>query len=73
MINLDAAVLSEQPRLAGRSLGDLASELLAAALRAEPLPPDRPLPFHWTAKQMGARVDLEDKDAVRRLGRSSDT
>lgn len=69
-IDLDATVLRElkrRQRSEGRTLGQLASELLAVALRAEPRETQRPPRFQWTARKMGARVDLEDKEAVRRL------
>jgi hypothetical protein len=66
-IDLDPSVLRELKRRGqgeGKTLGRIASELLAEALRrGEPEPaPD----FRWTARPMGARVDLEDKEAVRR-------
>ena len=69
-IDIDAAVLRElkrRQRTQGRTLGQLASELLAAALAA---PPDRSRddrPFRWTTQAMGARVDIEDKEAVRKI------
>jgi hypothetical protein len=63
-VDLDASVLREVKRLARRtkrSLGDVMSELLAAALhRSES--PERPLA--WTSAPMEARVDLADKEAV---------
>lgn len=49
----------------GRTLGQLASELLAAALQAEPPETPQPHRFRWTARKMDARIDLEDKEAVR--------
>jgi hypothetical protein len=65
-IDLDASVLRElkrRQRADGRSIGQLASELLASALSIdEPRPPSS---FHWTTAAMGSRVDLEDKTAVR--------
>ena len=67
-IDLDAAVLRELKRRRqadGRTLGQLASELLAAAMRAD-APSRRRRPFRWTSQAMGARVDLDDKEAVRR-------
>lgn len=66
-IDIDAAVLRElkrRQRREGKSLGQLVSELLAAALRGEGR--EEPTPFTWVAKEMGARVDLEDAEAVRR-------
>jgi plasmid stability protein len=67
-IDLDPTVLRELKRRAqreGKSLGRVASEVLSAALeRAEP--EARPAPLAWSARPMGARVDLEDLEAVRR-------
>lgn len=63
-LNLDAAVLRDlkrRQRRDPRPLGDIASELLAAALRE---PADEEPPFRWISKPMGFKVDLEDKDAV---------
>lgn len=66
-IDLDAAVLrrlKERSRREGKTLGQLASGLLAGALHEQ----DRPLSgtLEWTSQPMGARVDLDDKEAVRR-------
>jgi plasmid stability protein len=68
-IDLDPAVLRELRRRGareGKSMGQVASELLARAV-AEPagLPaPD----FVWTSAALGpAVVDLEDKEALRRV------
>jgi hypothetical protein len=66
-IDLDARVLRELKRRKGRdgrSLGQLASELLAAALDASDSAPRGP--FRWHSAGMGARVDLDDKEALRR-------
>jgi hypothetical protein len=65
-IDIDASVLRDLKRRQheeGRTLGELASELLADAL-AQGNAEDRPL--RWSSQPMGARVDLEDKEAVRR-------
>lgn len=66
-LDLDAAVLRELKRRSareGKSMGRLASELLARATADSSLPaPD----FTWTARDLGRPlVDLEDKEAVRR-------
>jgi macrodomain Ter protein organizer (MatP/YcbG family) len=66
-IDIDAAVLrrlKERKRREGKTLGQLVSELLASALRETDAPGSREL--DWTSRPMGARVDLEDKEAVRR-------
>ncbi len=68
-IDLDASVLRELRRRSlreGKSMGQVASELLARAVSAEP---DTPAPeFVWTSRDLGSPlVDLEDKEAVRRV------
>ncbi len=47
----------------GGTLGALVSRLLADALSRRGGRP-RARPFHWTARPMGARVDLVDKEAL---------
>lgn len=44
-----------------RSLGAIASELLARALRETESPSP---PLQWRSQSMQARVDLDDRDAV---------
>lgn len=66
-IDIDAAVLrrlKERKRREGKSLGQLVSELLAAALRDPDLDAHE---LRWTSRPMGALVDLDDKEAVRRV------
>lgn len=66
-IDIDSAVLrrlKERKRREGKTLGQLVSELLAGALRETDAPAAREL--NWTSRPMEARVDLEDKEAVRR-------
>jgi hypothetical protein len=56
------ATLKARQRAEGKSLGALASELLAAALDADRADP---APLRWASHAMGTpRVDLEDKDAL---------
>jgi hypothetical protein len=65
-LDLDAAVLRElkrRKRAGGQSIGQLASELLASALKE---PPSERRAIRWRSARMGARVDLDDKEAVRR-------
>jgi hypothetical protein len=65
-LDLDAHVLSElraRRRASGKSIGQIASELLAGAIEG-PLPPRRKI--GWRSARMGARVDIDDKEAVRR-------
>lgn len=66
-IDIDAAVLRElkqRREREGKTLGALVSELLAKALRDDRRQPKKA--FAWTSAPMRARVDLEDKEAVRR-------
>jgi hypothetical protein len=66
-IDIDATVLRElkrRQRAQGRTLGQLASELLASALATSE--PTEPPNFRWTTGAMRSRIDLEDKEAVRR-------
>lgn len=66
-LDIDAAVLrrlKERKRREGKTLGQLVSELLAGALREEETTAPRKL--DWTSRRMRARVDLDDKEAVRR-------
>jgi hypothetical protein len=70
-LDLDAGVLRalrRRKRRTGQSLGEVASELLAGALR-EPDNPRRRIT--WRSARMGARVDLDDKEAVRRATEGS--
>lgn len=67
-LDIDASVLRDLKRLqrsSGKALGRIVSELVAAAL-AQGDKPEAPA-FRWNSRSMGARVDLEDKDAVRAL------
>jgi hypothetical protein len=67
-LDIDPEVLKELKQLRaaeGRSLGDIASELLASALhdRAEG---SLSRSFEWVSKPMRAKVDIRDKEAVYR-------
>lgn len=46
-------------------LGKIASRLLAEALAGKP-PAQHKRPFKWMSAEMGAKVDLADKDALYR-------
>ncbi|MGH7643101.1 MAG: hypothetical protein ACRENX_08840 [Candidatus Dormibacteria bacterium] len=48
----------------GKTLGDLASELLATAMAEPPVTPVRRL--HRNAQDLGALIDLDDKEALLR-------
>ncbi len=69
-LDLDASVLRELRRRGARerkSMGALASELLARAL-AQPRQPSESAPLRWTSRNLGTpRVDLEDEEALRAL------
>jgi plasmid stability protein len=67
-LDLDAAVLRELRRRSareGKSMGQVASELLSGAIAR---PDDLPVPaFTWVTADLGRPlVDLEDPEAVRR-------
>jgi hypothetical protein len=67
-IDLDPSVLRElkhRSARSGKSMGQVASELLARSLD-EPTGKPVDSPFRWIAKDLGVpRVDLEDKESVR--------
>jgi hypothetical protein len=68
-LDIDTPVLSELKRLQadeGKTLGQLVSELVAEALssRKSMARPSEPA-FNWIARPMRARVDIDDKEALR--------
>lgn len=52
-------------RREGKSLGRLASEVLGVALAVDAADAE-PAPLAWSSRSMAARLDLEDKEALRR-------
>jgi hypothetical protein len=66
-LDLDASIVQElraRGKREGKSMGALASELLAPAL-ARHDPAARPPALSWTSADLGAPlVDLEDRDAL---------
>jgi len=68
-LDLDSTVLEELRQRAaaeGKSMGQVASEVLAVGLHPEPA--EEPPPLDWARKPMGPfKVDLEDKEAISRL------
>ncbi len=65
-LDIDATVLRELKRRQqtdNKTLGQLASELLARALADEFADEALP-PLEWTSKPLGLKVDLEDKEAL---------
>jgi hypothetical protein len=70
-IDLNPIVVKELKRRsksAGKSMGQVASELLATSLSEQAGRPRNPGGLTWIAKDLGRPlVDLEDKEAVRAL------
>ncbi len=65
-IDIDSSVLRElkrRQRTQKKSLGQLASELLAQALATEGTA-EAPAALSWTSKPLGLKVDLDDKEAL---------
>lgn len=65
-LDIDKTVLLElkqRQRRENKSLGELASELLASAMASDPAPAEQP-PIEWKTQAMDAIVDLTDKDAL---------
>ena len=66
-VTIDASVLralKKRAREEGKSLGQVISEIAAPALRSEE-PTRGASGFRWISRDMGARVDLADKEALR--------
>lgn len=68
-LNLDPSVMQELRRRSKRerkSIGELASQLLARGLREDGQP--KPQLFSWVSRDLGRpAVDLEDKEALNSL------
>ena len=68
-VNLDASVLGQLKRRQHKErkpLSELVNQLLARALAESESGDDVARPLRWTSRTMGARIDLEDKDALLR-------
>ncbi|MEA2164004.1 MAG: hypothetical protein QOK37_2131 [Thermoanaerobaculia bacterium] len=66
-LNIDESVLDGLKSLRkneGKSLGDLASELLADAIAERKRAKPSPVRLEWKARPMGAGIDLDDKEAL---------
>jgi hypothetical protein len=66
-IDIDAPLLSEIKRMqkqGGKSLGETISSLLADALAQRKSRRTARPKLAWISKDMAARVDVDDKDAV---------
>lgn len=74
-LDLDSSVLRELRRRGtqeNKSMGAIASELLAHALGETAEGRESP-PLEWTSRDLGRpRVDLEDKESLRALTRDRD-
>lgn len=70
-LDLDPTVLRELRRRSHgqrKSMGQVASELLARSLRESDAPAAAAARLGWVSRDLGSpRVDLEDKEAVRAL------
>ena len=67
-LDIDDPILQNLKQLRkkeGKSMGRLVSDLLAQALRDDAGPAAEPPPV-WISRPMQARVDLSDKEALRR-------
>ena len=68
-LDIEGPVLKELKRLqksTGQSLGRLASDLLARALATRDSTAE-PRTLCWTTQDLGARVDIDDKEALQRV------
>lgn len=66
-LDIDKPILDEIRRLHRRekkSMGRLVSDLLADALSARHKQTRKPARFHWVARPLNAKVDLDDKEAI---------
>lgn len=67
-LDIDSSVLGDLRKRAkaeGKSMGELASELLARSV-AVVGDPVEPVPIEWISRELGTpHVELEDKEAVR--------
>jgi hypothetical protein len=66
-VDIDDPILNDLKKLRKaerKSLGRLVSDLLAQALQERKMPRKKPKTLRWVSKGMGARVDLNDKEAL---------
>jgi len=69
-LNLDDPILRDLKRLQkkeNKSLGEVASEILAEGLAHRNRNRPAARAFRWISRKMNARVDLADKEAVFRI------
>lgn len=68
-IDIDTPILDEIRRIhrdGNKSMGRIISDLLAEALANKRERKESATHFTWQARPLGARIDLEDKDALYR-------
>lgn len=66
-VDIDDPILKEVKKLKTTeriSLGQLISDLLATALQERKPSGQKRKPLRWISKGMGARIDLDDKEAL---------
>jgi hypothetical protein len=66
-LDIDTPILKELKQLQkreGKTMGRLVSELLAYALRHRNEHDNKSKEFSWISREMGARYDLADHDAI---------
>jgi len=66
-IDIDTPLLEDLKRIQareGKSLGRIVSDLLSDAIARHRTPLRRPARLKWASRDMGAKVDLDDREAV---------
>jgi hypothetical protein len=66
-VDIDDPILKDLKKIQekkGKSLGRLISDLLAQAIRERQSPKASDKPARWISREMGARIDLADREAV---------
>ncbi len=69
-MDIDDPILEEVKRFRdqeGKSLGRVITDLLAWAIADLNKQEDQDSEFEWTARSLGARIQLEDKDVLYRV------
>lgn len=69
-VDIDDPILEEVKRVKdqeGKSLGRVISDLLAWAIANRSNQQDKDSSFEWTARPMGARIPIEDKEMRYRI------
>ena len=66
-VDIDDPILKDLKKIQekeGKSLGRLISDLLAQAMGERKSPKASSKPARWISKDMGARIDLSDREAI---------